>query len=61
MNHSVVKHDFLAWPSRPFKCCNTNNSLGLLRDINWRFPKKVKHNLVPQGASELQDVKVGNY
>ena len=30
----------------------------LLRDIDWRLPKKVKLDLVPQAASKLQDVKV---
>ena len=56
----LVKQDFLAWPNRPLKCCNTHDSLGPKKF--WvEVSKKVKHNFVPQGASELQDVKVGNY
>ena len=50
-------YNFSAEPGRCLEHCNTHDSLA-----PWRcwleISKKVKHNLVPQAASKLQDVKV---
>ena len=55
-----VKYDFSAWPGRGLQCCSTQDSLCSKR--YWlEVSKMVKHDLVPQGASEFWDVKAGSY
>ena len=53
-------YNFSAWPGRRLEHCNTHDSLAPLR--YWlEVSKKVKHDLVPQGAPKLQDVKFWSF
>ena len=56
----LVKYNYSAWPGRRLKWCKTHDSLG--PKIYWlEVSKKVKHDLVPQGAPKLQDVKFWSF
>ena len=55
----VVKHHFLATLGRRFKWYNILGSQAL-NQYRLEVSKKVQHDLVPHGASKIQDAKVGS-
>ena len=48
----LVKCNILSWSDGHLKCCNTHESLDPERYL-LEVSKKVKNDLVPQGASQL--------
>ena len=53
-------YNFSAWPGRRLERFNTHVSLAPFR--YWlEFSKQAKHNLVPQRAPKLQDVKFSSF